>query len=127
MPSTAAKRRESCRKWRLANKERVAKYNRQWSLANKELAFSYARTRRARKKNAPINDFTAAQWNLVKAHYNHRCIYCNKKPKRLTMDHITPLSKGGNHTMANIVPACLACNCRKQAGPVPFPVQPLLV
>ncbi len=26
----------------------------------------------------------------------------------LTQDHITPLSEGGNHTLSNIVPACLS-------------------
>jgi 5-methylcytosine-specific restriction endonuclease McrA len=83
--------------------------------------------RRALKRNAPVNDFTAAQWAAMKAHYKFRCVYCGRKQKLLTMDHIQPLSQGGSHTLRNIVPACRPCNSRKNAGPPPKPVQPLLL
>ena len=29
--------------------------------------------------------------------YGYRCVYCGHKLQRLTQDHITPISKGGNH------------------------------
>ena len=83
--------------------------------------------RRARKKNALVNDFTKTQWEEMKDQYGHRCVYCHKKCQRLTMDHITPLTKGGNHTRANIVPACHTCNVRKNAQAPPSPVQPMLL
>lgn len=83
--------------------------------------------RRAHLAQAPVNDLTAEQWHEIKAAYGHRCVYCGKKPLRLTMDHITPLSKGGAHTKHNVVPACRSCNSRKRAGPVLRPVQPLLI
>lgn len=37
-----------------------------------------------------------------------------------TVDHIIPLSAGGQHTMANAQTSCLSCNCRKQddLGPI---------
>jgi 5-methylcytosine-specific restriction endonuclease McrA len=73
-----------------------------------------------------MNDFTEAEWQAMKAHYNHRCAYCGKRQKRLTQDHITPLSKGGSHTATNIVPACRSCNARKGTRPPLRPVQPLL-
>jgi len=71
--------------------------------------------------------FTATQWRAMKEHYNHRCVYCGRKMQRLTQDHILPLSKGGTHTLGNIVPACLSCNARKYTGPPLIPVQPLLL
>jgi hypothetical protein len=84
-------------------------------------------TRRARKLGAPVNDFTAAQWRAMKAHYGYRCVYCGKKQQRLTQDHITPFSKGGSHTASNIVPACRSCNSKKGIKAPLRPVQPLLI
>lgn len=83
--------------------------------------------RRARKACVALNDLTAAQWQEIKAAYGYRCVYCGRKMQRLTMDHITPLSKGGNHTASNIVPACQSCNARKYVGNVLIPIQPLLL
>ena len=43
------------------------------------------------------------------------CYYCGKKfpPKKLTLDHIVPLARGGKTTPGNVVPACLSCNKNK--------------
>lgn len=40
------------------------------------------------------------------------CIYCDKilDNKNWTLEHITPLCKGGSHTMRNIAIACKSCN-----------------
>src|SRR5215831_12036143 len=65
--------------------------------------------RRASKACAPLNDLTAVQWESIKQQFGYRCAYCDRKMQRLTQDHITPLSKGGSHTMSNIVPACKSC------------------
>ena len=81
--------------------------------------------RRARIAGAIICDFTSEQWEFIKQQYDHKCYYCGKK-KKLTIDHITALVNGGNHTMSNIVPACLQCNSSKHTKNAPIPVQPLL-
>jgi 5-methylcytosine-specific restriction endonuclease McrA len=75
------------------------------------------------------NDLTTAQWQEIVAAHGGRCAYCGKKPKkrRLTMDHITPLSRDGSNTAANVVPACKSCNSKKWIhGPL-CPVQPVLL
>jgi len=66
----------------------------------------------------------------------HTCQYCGST-KRLTLDHIIPRSKGGEHSWTNVVTACERCNSSKgdrtpqQAGmflrcnPKP-PVHPLV-
>jgi len=43
------------------------------------------------------------------------CQYCGKegKPSDLTLDHITPRSRGGKFTWENIVTSCYACNTKK--------------
>lgn len=99
-----------------------------WSAAHPESRLDAERRRRARKANAPINDFTAAQWRALQEAFSHRCAYCGKRAKgHLTQDHVEPLSKGGSHTLSNIVPACRSCNSRKHTGPPLVPVQPLLL
>lgn len=96
--------------------------------AHPEFARAYAKSRRALKAGAPINDFTHAQWVELQAAYDHRCVYCGRRAKgHLTQDHITPLSEGGSHTLSNIVPACRSCNSKKHTGPPLTPVQPLLL
>ena len=89
---------------------------------------------RARRANAPVNDFTLAQWAEIQTAYGYRCVYCpptcwrcRQKKHKLTQDHIMPLSKGGPHTASNIVPACGSCNSKKKAGAPLVPVQPLLL
>ncbi|MEL7224880.1 MAG: HNH endonuclease [Cyanobacteria bacterium P01_D01_bin.36] len=42
----------------------------------------------------------------------HTCQYCGSK-KRLTLDHVMPRSKGGQHTWDNVVAACAPCNSYK--------------
>lgn len=37
-------------------------------------------------------------------------------PVRATLEHLTPLSRGGTHTWANVVLACWKCNVRKQGA-----------
>jgi 5-methylcytosine-specific restriction endonuclease McrA len=92
-----------------------------------ELARARRNRWRARQRQAPVNDLTAAQWREIKAAYNFQCAFCGKTSQRLTQDHLTSLSKGGSHTVMNVVPACQSRNSRKSAGPVLVPVQPLLL
>lgn len=84
--------------------------------------------RRALELNAPVADLTHMQWLAIQETQDHRCAYCGKRCKgHLTQDHITPLSKGGSHTLHNVIAACQSCNSRKQVGPPLKPVQPLLL
>lgn len=43
------------------------------------------------------------------------CQYCGKKAKGLTIDHIIPRHRGGEHSWSNLVTACPECN-RKKGG-----------
>lgn len=40
------------------------------------------------------------------------CFYCGAA-KSGTIDHIVPISRGGQHSIGNLVPACRSCNGRK--------------
>ncbi len=45
-----------------------------------------------------------------------RCYYCGRQvgARQLTMDHVTPLIRGGRSMRGNVVPACKDCNSKKQ-------------
>lgn len=108
--------------------------DRAWGAANPEKIRAKNTRSRARRKNAPVNDLSDAQWEETKAAFGFRCVYCptdckecKKKTHELTKDHVTPYSHNGSNTLWNVVPACLSCNSRKHAGPPPLPVQPLLL
>lgn len=44
--------------------------------------------------------------------YNSKCWKCGST-KNLSLDHIIPLSKGGNHSAGNIMTLCRSCNSSK--------------
>lgn len=93
-----------------------------WAERNPGLVAATRSRRRARKANAPVNDFTGEQWIALQESYGHRCAYCNECfPGKLTQDHIVPLSKGGPNTLSNVVPACAWCNTSKGNRAKPYP------
>lgn len=109
-----------------ANKATIARKGRQRRQDHPEYGVLAEARRRARKYAAKANDLTPEQWQEIKAHYQHRCVYCGKKQERLTQDHIVPLVDGGGHTVQNVVPACRSCNSKKGRKPPLKAVQPLL-
>ncbi len=46
------------------------------------------------------------------------CQYCGKETKHLTLDHVMPRFRDGQHTWENVVSACMPCN-RHKAGRTP--------
>lgn len=44
---------------------------------------------------------------------NHTCQYCGSRASRLTIDHVLPRHRGGEHTWSNLVTACAECNLHK--------------
>ena len=49
--------------------------------------------------------------------FDHRCAYCDADGD-LQVEHVIPISKGGEHHLGNIVPACQRCNYSKRSAPV---------
>lgn len=47
---------------------------------------------------------------------HHSCQYCGSS-KHLTLDHVLPRSRGGQHTWDNVVAACERCNSKKEIKP----------
>ncbi len=49
---------------------------------------------------------------------HYTCQYCGEQSRHLTLDHVIPRYRGGQHTWENVVSACVACN-RHKAGRTP--------
>ncbi len=49
---------------------------------------------------------------------HHTCQYCGKETRQLTLDHVIPRYRNGQHTWENVVSACVPCN-RRKAGRTP--------
>lgn len=110
--------RELHRAWNEANPERVSANRKTWKAANPEKFKIYNHEKKARKRNATIEKF------LVSEIYNRDgwvCQLCHKKvnkklrhpnPLSASLDHIIPLSKGGEHSRQNTHLAHLICNVR---------------
>ena len=48
----------------------------------------------------------------------YTCQYCGRETRQLTLDHVIPRYRGGEHTWENVVSACIPCN-RHKAGRTP--------
>ena len=48
----------------------------------------------------------------IKEKWNYECAYCGSE-ENLTLDHITPTSKGGSDRVTNVLCACHSCNHSK--------------
>jgi len=48
----------------------------------------------------------------IKARDGYRCVYCGSTDN-LTIDHVRPKCKGGQHIASNCVTACRSCNQAK--------------
>lgn len=82
-------------------------------LLHPEWVAARGKARRAKKLAKQVApQLTLEQWEQIQIEWNYQCAYCNLQ-KPLTQDHLIPLSKGGQHTYDNILPACESCNKKK--------------
>ncbi len=72
------------------------------------------RNTQARRARAP-GEISPGEWRRLLRAHKFRCFYCGIKlfPANRSLDHKTPVSRGGSNTIDNVVPACRPCNNRK--------------
>ena len=103
-----------CAKRRADKSDHIKAYLRQHYLSNKQQYRNRTRRYRARKIEATVEVFTNDE---LLAFWAERgvdakvCFYCGDPWQHL--DHVIPLSRGGLHERANLVPACQPCNDSK--------------
>lgn len=69
-------------------------------------------SRRRSRKRSNGDSLTAVQTEDIIRFYEGKCVYCFEKYSHL--DHVHPVSKGGDTSVENIVPACSRCNISKK-------------
>ena len=114
--------RRERRAYQEAHKEEMRAYQRAYNVAHsktergKEKNRRSCNARRARKwgNTPPERMLTRGQWDKILAMSKGRCHWCGKKCKP-TMDHVRPVSRGGQHTAENVVVSCMVCNLKKHA------------
>ena len=60
----------------------------------------------------PFRELPLTRKNVLQRD-NYCCQYCGYKGDKLSIDHVLPRSRGGNHTWENVTTACLHCNVIK--------------
>lgn len=112
--------KEYNKEYRVKHREELSIKNAEWRKNNPELVkiqkMKNSAKRRAAKRGTTISATTIEINELIK-NSNNICFWCDKDiPKgQMQLDHVYPLSKGGGHTISNLVISCSVCNGRKNA------------
>lgn len=67
-----------------------------------------------KKMRNRFNKMRKSSYKLVASRDGEFCAKCGSVEK-LTVDHITPLSRGGDNSLENLQILCLVCNSKKGA------------
>jgi 5-methylcytosine-specific restriction endonuclease McrA len=67
----------------------------------------------ARRAKVRYGSVCTTDIDRLRARQRGYCFYCSKKMKVEHLEHVIPLSRGGKHSLGNIVLACSHCNHRK--------------
>jgi 5-methylcytosine-specific restriction endonuclease McrA len=126
-PDEKEKRKAINKKYYEKNKDRLSEYRRDYNKnnadalkqrrsknlpKNREAKRAQQAKRRALKSGAK-NKLVRRHWLRILEAANGKCYYCKNKFDKLTMDHVIPISKGGDHCASNMVAACISCNSKK--------------
>lgn len=110
----------SQKKYKAANKEKMASMYRQWYEANYDKVLEANRKARAKKRNVYSEPYSTQD---IIDEWGKSCHLCGveidlslprRDPLGLHLDHVIPLSKNGPDIIANVKPAHSFCNLSKK-------------
>lgn len=99
--------------------EAVRAYGRRWNRANKDKVYENTHRRHVRLRNAlavpidPLAIFERDGWVCQLCGHPVDPSLGDRHPMMRSLDHVIPISKGGNHEPSNVQLAHLVCNMRK--------------
>lgn len=102
--------------YRGRNPEKTAVYMATYRATHTEEALVASLNFRAKQAGA-AKSITVEDRRRLLGYYGHRCAYCLRPESEvgtLALDHMVPLSRGGENAPDNLVPACQSCNSRKR-------------
>lgn len=97
--------------WQKKNKAKVRQYKAKWKTTHLAAVVRHSQIRRTRIAGKQEH-YTLDQWMKLCSDCGNICLSC-QQPKPLTVDHVVPISRGGNDTIENIQPLCIICNVKK--------------
>lgn len=108
-----ARRRQKMIAYRQQTKARANAKKREWRKRNRDKDNDYRNRRRAIKYGSPFTEKIARR-ELI-ARDGSFCYLCGKVllNHEVTLDHVIPLSRGGEHSYDNLKIACRPCNVKK--------------
>ena len=102
------------------NKESIKKYKKKWSSGIDGKLSKKVSNHIRNSKIRITNDKTITKKSLenLLLKQNNKCKYCNidldfNTAFEVHLDHVIPISKGGHHSINNIVFSCKSCNLKK--------------
>ena len=114
--------RQSDKRKYLANRSRHHEQGKQWTKRNPEkrkaILLRYGVERSKRIADCSDGSVTYQAVAELFEQFTH-CPYCgiDLLPSIRHLDHKEPLSRGGLHTLANVIPCCKSCNIKKSNMP----------
>ena len=108
--------------WQMGHPERVKAIGIEWRANHPDECSGHRHKRRALERNTAVEKFLVSEiyerdgWvcQLCKKEVNKNLTYPN--PLSKSLDHIIPLSKGGEHSRKNVHLAHLVCNLKAGTG-----------
>ena len=97
--------------YKKSHKDEIRDWTKEYFKNKPGLRKIYKQRRNAIKRSLP-STLTKKQWAEIKEHFSGKCCYCNRELP-LTIEHFIPITKSGELTRNNIIPACKSCNSSK--------------
>ncbi len=115
--------KESRKEYYRKNSDKAKEDLKKWKKENYDKVLEYCRKRRALKAGVLV-DFKPSVIEDHRHIQEGKCYYCKEDifvnvpsnhPRKETLEHKTPLSRGGSHSRKNTVLSCSRCNLEKGA------------
>ena len=108
------KERIRIREYRTTHKDVVSISSKNYRASHPDKVKQWKRNSQYKRRSlVKGNSILLSEWNNLVDFYEHRCLCCGRSDVLLTIDHVIPLSLGGQNTIDNIQPLCASCNSKK--------------